>query len=109
VLKLSESIEADVPPAFADKEWGKYMVRQFYENQSRAAAAIGDEFTGGVVRFEPRGGASTKVTVELEVEPESGADQRDEVSRAQKRVESVLEAYRKYVLRRCEQTHCRNN
>jgi hypothetical protein len=109
VPKLSESIEADVPPAFADREWGKYMIRQFYENQSRAAAAIGDEFADGVVKFEPDGSASTKVTVELVVEPEPGVDQREDVSRAQKRVESVLEAYRKYVVRRCEQTHCRNN
>ena len=65
-----------LPPQFANSEWGKYMVRQFYENQSRAAAAIGDEFTGGVVKFEPSGGRATRVTVELDVEPEPRADRQ---------------------------------
>jgi hypothetical protein len=79
------------------------------ESQSRAAAAIGDEFADGTVRFEPSDRAATKVTVELELQPEPGANSQDDVSRARRRVGSVLQGYHKYVLRRCEQTHCRDN
>lgn len=109
MLKLTESIEADVPPEFADREWGRYMVRQFYENQSRAAAEISDQFEEGSVRFEPGGGGSTKVTVELEMEAAPGTDPEGDLTRARGRVESVLEGYRKYVLKRCDETHCRDN
>jgi hypothetical protein len=104
---FTESIEAAVPLEFADREWSSYMVRQFYEGQSRLAAEVGDEFEDGTVTFEPSG-VSTKVTVEVAVEPAPGTDPESEYSRAREGVESVLEGYRTFVLRRCEETHCRN-
>jgi hypothetical protein len=104
---LTESIETDVPLEFADREWNTYVVRQFYEGQSRLPSEVSDEFKDGTVGFEPVGGRLTRVTVDLEMEPAPGTDPEIEYSHARESVESVLEGYRSYVLRRCAQTHCR--
>lgn len=106
---LSESIEANVPVEFADREWGRYMVRQFYERHPGPDEAISDEFADGTVKFEPEGDALTKVTVELNVQPPPGSDADADVARARKRVGSVLRGYRTFVLKRCDETQCLNN
>jgi hypothetical protein len=106
---LSESIEATVPLKFANREWGKYMARQFYDRRSGSDEEISDEFDDGIVKFEPAGEALTKVTVELNVQPPPGSDAEADLARARERVASVLKGYRTYVLRRCDQTQCRNN
>ncbi len=106
-MTLTESIETDVPLEFADREWGTYVIRQFYEGQSRLPSEVSDEFKDGTVRFEPGGGRSTKVTVDLDLQPAPGADPESEYAHARESVGNVLESYRRYVLRRCAETHCR--
>ncbi len=106
-MTLRESIETDVPLEFADREWGTYIIRQFYQGQSRLPSEVSDEFKDGSVRFEPAGGRSTRVIVDLEMEPAPGTDPEREYAHARASVENVLEGYRKFVLRRCAETNCR--
>ena len=106
-MTLTAAIDANVPLEFADREWGAYMVRQFYEGRSRLPSDVSDEFKDGTVRFEPRQGGATRVTVDLEMEPAPGTDPDREYARAREGVGSVLEGYRSFVLRRCAETRCR--
>ncbi len=108
---LSGSIEADVPIAFADREWTEFVFRNLYGNYAKGfedvATSINEtDADSGTVQFETEGERLVKVSVELEYTPH-GADFEAEVVRAQARLNADLEKYRAFLLKRCEQESCR--
>jgi hypothetical protein len=109
---LSGSIEADVPIAFADREWTEFVFRNLYGNYAQGfddvAASINEtDADSGTVKFETEGERLVKVSVEVEYTPRGGGDPAKEVARAQGRLERDLEKYHTFLLRRCEQEDCR--
>ena len=109
---LSGSIEADVPIAFADREWTEFVFRSLYGNYAKGfedvAASINEsDADSGTVRFEIEGDRLVKVSVELAYTPHAGGDPDEEVVRAQAHLERDLEKYHTFLLRRCEQESCR--
>jgi hypothetical protein len=99
---MTQSIEAQVPAAFANEEWTEYMFRSFYSERPAAS----DEFGEGTVRFEPAGQRSTKVTVEVQYRPTEEAASGADLARARDHLGRTLEAYRSFVVERCEETDC---
>jgi len=109
---LSGSIEADVPIAFADREWTEFVFRNLYGNYAKVfedvATSINEtDADSGTVQFETEGDRLVKVSIELEYTPHSGGDAKAEVARAQVRLNGDLEKYRTFLLKRCEQESCR--
>jgi hypothetical protein len=109
---LSGSIEADVPIAFADREWTEFVFRNLYGNYAEGfedvAASINEtDADSGTVRFETEGERLVRVSVDLEYTPRRGGDAKAEIAQAQARLERDLEKYRTFLLRRCEQESCR--
>ena len=109
---LSGSIEADVPIAFADKEWTEFAFRSLYGNYARgfedvAASLSETDADSGTVTFETEGERLVRVSVTLEYTPHTKSDPAAEVARAQAQLERDLEKYRTFLLRRCEQESCR--
>jgi hypothetical protein len=109
---LSGSIEADVPIAFADREWTEFVFRNLYGNYAKGfadvAASINEtDADSGTVKFETEGERLVKVSVELEYTPRSGSDSGQEVAQAQARLNRDLDKYRTFLLKRCEQESCR--
>jgi hypothetical protein len=93
---LSGSIEADVPIAFADREWTEFVFRNLYGNYAKGfadvAASINEsDADSGTVKFETEGERLVKVSVELEYTARAGGDPGEEVSRAQARLDRDLE------------------
>ena len=108
---LKGSIEADVPIAFADKEWTEFVVRSLYGSYAKGfadlSASLSDiDADSGKVTFETEGERLSKVSVELEYTP-ARDDPSADVARAQARLELDLAKYRAFLLRRCEQEDCR--
>ena len=109
---LSGSIEADVPIAFADREWTEFVFRNLYGNYAKGfddvAASINEtDADSGTVKFETEGDRLIKVSVELEYTPRARDNPDEDVARAQARLNHDLEKYRIFLLRRCEQESCR--
>lgn len=109
---LSGSIEADVPIAFADREWTEFVFRNLYGNYAKGfadvAASINEtDAESGTVKFETEGDRLVKVSIELEYTPRAGGNSGEELARAQARLNGDLEKYRTFLLRRCEQESCR--
>jgi hypothetical protein len=110
---LSGSIEADVPVAFADREWSEFVWRSLYGSFARGfpeadAVTINDtDADDGTVRFETEGDRLVRVSVEVTYTPHEGGDETQEIARAQARLERDLEKYRAFLLKRCEQESCR--
>jgi hypothetical protein len=109
---LTGSVEADVPIAFADREWTEFVFRNLYGNYAKGfddvAASINEtDADSGTVKFETKADRLVKVSVELEYTPRAGGDPSAEVARAQARLNRDLEKYRTFLLRRCEQESCR--
>jgi hypothetical protein len=108
---LKGAIEADVPIAFADREWTEFVVRSLYGSYpkgfSDVSASLSDiDADSGTVTFEDEGGSLARVSVELEYTPRDG-DPAAEVDRAQARLDRELAMYRVFLLQRCEQESCR--
>lgn len=108
---LSGTIEADVPLAFADREWNEFVRRSLSGSYPAAyndvASSIADiDPDDGVVKFE-QGDQTVKVTVELDYTPRGSSDPGMKTDEAQRRLDEGLEEYRRFVLRRCDQVHCR--
>jgi hypothetical protein len=108
---LSGSIEADVPIAFADREWSEFIWRSLYGSLAsgfpEAASTITEtDADSGVVKFETEGERVVKVSVELQYTPRD-VDPEADVARAQARLHADLAKYRTFLLRRCEQDSCR--
>jgi hypothetical protein len=99
---LTESVEAEVPVAFANREWTQFMTDSFFARRQAAR----DEYGDGVVTFEPAGEGSTKVTVELQYEPKKGSGSEEDIAGAREHLEKTLEGYRAFVVKRCDETHC---
>ena len=111
---LTGSIEADVPIAFADREWTEFVFRNLYGSYARGfedvATSINEtDADSGTVTFETEGERLIKVSVELKYTPRGGGDRGDEIARAQARLERDLEKYRTFLLKRCEQESCRTS
>ena len=109
---LSGTVEADVPIAFADKEWTEFVFRSLYGNYAKGfedvvASVSETDADSGTVNFETEGDRLVKVSVEVEYTPHSGGDPAAEVAHAQAQLERDLEKYRVFLLRRCEQESCR--
>ena len=109
---LSGSIEADVPIAFADREWTEFVFRNLYGNYAQGfddvATSINEtDADSGTVKFETEGDRLVKMSVEVQYTPRGGNDASAEVARAQTRLNRDLEKYRVFLLRRCEQENCR--
>ncbi|HMK91774.1 MAG TPA: hypothetical protein VK576_02135 [Thermoleophilia bacterium] len=106
---LHGTIDADVPIAFADREWREFIGRSVYRRFPRGyddvASAISEiDADDGTVTFtaEPSGG--TRVSVDLVYSP---GGERVEAERAQRRLDHELLKYREFVLRRCDEVSCR--
>jgi hypothetical protein len=110
---LKGSVEADVPIAFADKEWTEFAFRSLYGVYLKgfedvATSLSENDADSGTVTFETEGERLVRVAVEVEYMPRGG-DATADVARAQARLERDLEKYRLFLLRRCEQESCRSN
>jgi len=110
---LKGSVEADVPPAFADQEWTEFVFRSLYGSYERgfedvATSLAETDAESGSVTFEAEGDSLVKIAVEVEYAPR-GVDPAADVARAQARLERDLDKYRTFVLRRCDQESCRSN
>ena len=108
---LSGSIEADVPIAFADREWTEFVIRNLYGNHATgfvdaSPSGTDSEADSGTVKFENQGERPVKVSVELRYTPH-GANPGAEIAEAQARLEHDLDNYRVFLLKRCEQESCR--
>ena len=106
---LSGSIEADVPLDFADREWSEYIRRSLYssfpKDMADTASSIADtDAESGIVRFQREPDGHSRVSVELDYSSRGG---EADVAGAQRRLDRDLDKYRDFVLRRCEQEHCR--
>ena len=111
---LTGSIEADVPIAFADREWTEFVFRNLYGSYAKgfedAATSINEtDADSGTVTFETEGERLVKVSVELKYTPRGGGDRGAEIARAQARLNRDLEKYRTFLLKRCEQESCRTS
>ncbi len=110
---LKGSVEADVPIAFADKEWTEFVFRSLYGNYAKGfedvAASVNEtDADSGTVTFETEGDRLVRVSIEVEYTPRASGDAAAaEVAHAQTRLEHDLEKYRVFLLRRCEQESCR--
>ena len=109
---LKGTVDADVPIAFADKEWTEFVFRSLYGNYAKgfedvAASVSETDADSGTVTFETEGERLVRVSVEVEYTPHSGGDAAAEVAHAQAQLERDLEKYRVFLLRRCEQESCR--
>ena len=76
---LTGSIEADVPIAFADREWTEFVFRNLYGSYAKgfedAATSINEtDADSGTVTFETEGERLVKVSVELTYTPRGGGD-----------------------------------
>jgi len=112
MVTLTGSIEADVPLEFADREWSEYVRRSLFSSFTQDLAVSASSITdtdadAGTVRFEALPDGRARVSVELKYTPPAGDSAGGDVARAQQRLERDLHKYRDYVLRRCEQEHCR--
>lgn len=99
---LTQSIEARVPAAFANKEWTEYMFRSFYSETPAAS----DEFDEGTVRFESTSEGSTRVTVQVQYESAEAVAPGERLARARGQLNRTLEGYLAFVVQRCEETNC---
>jgi hypothetical protein len=111
---LSGSIEANVPIKFADKEWSEFVWRSLYGSLARgfaddSASVSETDADSGSVKFQTEGDRLVKVTVELKYTPHGHGEPKDEVAKAQARLDADLEKYRKFLLWRCEQESCRTS
>src|SRR5664280_2643864 len=109
---LSGSVEADVPIAFADREWTEFVFRNLYGNYAQGfddvATSLNEtDADSGTVKFETEGDQLVRVSVEVTYTPRTDGDASEEVVRAQARLNRDLEKYRTFLLRRCEQENCR--
>lgn len=109
---LSGSVEADVPIAFADREWTEFVFRNLYGNYAKGFDEVSSSVSesdadSGTVRLETEGKRLVKVSVDLQYTPHGGGDASAEVAQAQARLERDLERYRTFLLKRCEQESCR--
>jgi hypothetical protein len=110
---LSGSIEADVPIAFADREWSEFVWRSLYGSFARGFSAAGvvaineTDADDGTVRFETEGDRLVRVSVEVTYTPHEDGEQTQEIARAQAQLERDLEKYRAFLVKRCEQESCR--
>ena len=109
---LKGSVEANVPIKFADKEWTEYMLRSLYGSYTTGSADVAASLSeldadSGTVTFRSEGDQQVRVSVELEYTPRGRADASEDVIKAQKELDRDLEKYRTFLLRRCEQEHCR--
>ena len=109
---LSGSVEADVPIAFADREWTEFVFRNLYGNYAKGFDEVSSSVTesdadSGTVRLETEGDRLVKVSVELQYAPHADGDPAAEIAQAQARLEHDLERYRTFLLKRCEQESCR--
>jgi hypothetical protein len=106
---LSGTIEADVPLAFADREWNEFVRRSlsgsYPAGSGDLASSVADiDPDDGVVKFEKKD-RQVRVTLEMDFTPHGKSGlQPDE---AQRRLDQGMEEYRRFVLRRCEEMHCR--
>ena len=108
---LSGSIEADVPIAFADREWTEFVFRNLYGNFTKRSDEVDSSVSesdadSGTVRLETKGDRLVEVSVELQYTPHGG-DAGNEVAQAQARLDRDLERYRAFLLKRCEEKSCR--
>lgn len=110
---LSGSIEADVPIAFADREWTEFVFRSLYGNFaqgfSNEVSSINEtDADSGTVRFETEGDRLVKVSVDAEYTPRAQGPADAEVAQAQARLDRDLKKYRAFLLKRCDQESCRS-
>ena len=71
---LKGAVEADVPIAFADKEWTEFVFRSLYGNYAKgfedvAASVSETDADSGTVTFETEGDRLVRVSVEVEYTP----------------------------------------
>ncbi len=112
--KVSASIEADVPIEFADREWREFVRRSLYGRATGGrddmASSIDElDADDGTVSFETEPNRLVRVSVELDYVPRSSKRGEDEARRAQEILDSDLQKYRSFVLRRCAELDCRTN
>lgn len=109
---LHGTIETDVPAGFAERGWREFMRRAIYhgdlEGARDAPSSVADiDADDGTVRFLRERDGITRVAVELEYTPHDREHPDDDVRAAQERLERGLSEYHEFVLRRCEEEHCR--
>jgi len=106
---VTSSVTADVPPAFAEREWTEFVRRSLFDSAAIDGAEIASttsaiDADSGTVRFASSSDREVTVSVDLDYTPSQGGEP---VPAAQARLERDLQKFRVFVTRRCDETHCR--
>jgi hypothetical protein len=106
------SIEADVPLAFADLEWSRFVLESLSSDYSRGFADVEplideQDMDAGEVKFETERDRLVEVSVELDYRPHSVGTAAEEIAHAETTLRRDLEKYRLFLLERCERESCR--
>ena len=109
---IKGSIEADVPLAFANLEWSKFVLESLCCSYTRGFADVEplideEDMAAGDVKFETEGDRLVRVTVELDYKPHSADGAAEEIAHAEATLRRDLEKYRQFLLERCEREGCR--
>lgn len=111
---ISASIEVDIPIRFADREWTEFVWRTFtgyytmpVDQFERPLAGDESDAENGSVFFETKGERLTKVRVEVAYSPRNRDEAEEEEARVRARLQRDLEAFRAFLLARCDETRCR--
>ena len=111
---ISASIEVDIPIRFADREWTEFVWRTFtgyytmpVDQFARPLAGDQSDAENGSVYFETKGERLTKVRVEVAYAPRHRDEAEEEEARVRARLQRDLEAFRAFLLARCDETRCR--
>lgn len=110
---LRGTVEADVPPDFADRQWREFIGRSVYRRYPQGYYDVASSITeidadDGVVAFQRAEDGGTRVSVELQYTPHDRQRPDEDVSATQARLQRDLQKYREFVLRRCEKEDCRS-
>ena len=111
---ISASIEVDIPIRFADREWTEFVWRTFagyytmpVDQLLRPLAGDESDAENGSVYFETKGERLTKVRAEVAYVPRNRDEVEQEEARVRARLQRDLEAFRAFLLARCDETRCR--
>ena len=103
---ITESITADVPIEYADKEWTEYLFSSMYRANAVSSSDLSQESQkidadSCVVKFVDESDQTVSVSVTVSVRSQTETD------RVRQQLKRDLERYREFLLGRCDQDSCR--